>query len=106
MDTCGGVKESSGCCYIAYLDEKVYLLEVLTELDKIDNALDEAEDLIQIQQLVNHYKIIDRKIKMVFRKVLADEKSKSLDRYSRSIVWNRLLDGNYSQLDHLRATKI
>ena len=40
-----------------------------------------------------------------YKEVSKEEKLKSTKRYSKSVMYNRLLDGNYSASDHVRATK-
>ncbi len=78
---------------------------MFNSLDQLDLALESAESEEEVYKATRVYQLIERKIRIFYAEVFADEKNKSRDRYARSITWNRFLDKNYSYSDHVRATR-
>ena len=86
-------------------EEKQYLLSIFDNLGNFDRELDKKATLQEIINTKNEISIFRRKIFVAYQEILRDEKSKSTKRYSKSAIYNRLLDGNYSASDHIRATE-
>ena len=100
-----GAKKANNIAVKYNLTEKEYLLSVFNNIVKYDQQLEIATDSSEIINTINQINIFKRKVASVYQEVLTEEKSKSINRYSKSVMYNKILDGNYSASDHIRATK-
>ncbi len=85
--------------------EKEYLLSIFDRIQQYDRQIRDAEHVDEILDIKTSISIFQRKVFSAYQEVFRNEKSKSTKRYSKSVMYNRLLDGNYSASDHIRATK-
>ena len=86
-------------------EEKQYLLSIFDHINKLDHELERTITPGEIISTKNKINIFRRKVFTVYQEILREEKLKSVKRYSKSVTYNRILDGNYSTSDHFRAKK-